>query len=127
MGTEESGDFIQTARAIKHGNSGGAPLDAAGRLVGICQAILSSNGGNQGAGFTVLVNFARSVTAQILKKRKVERGYLVMSIEAVTLELRKDVSDYEGVVYGRQGKEAFDGNESGEWGHDRRFLNRPMF
>jgi serine protease Do len=46
-------DFIQTDAAINMGNSGGALVDAEGRLVGINTAILSRTGGNQGIGFAV--------------------------------------------------------------------------
>ena len=96
MGIEEYEDFIQTDAAINPGNSGGALVDTDGRLVGICTAILSRNGGNQGVGFAVPVNLARNVMEQILKKGKVERGYLGVSIQDVTPELRKDFSVPEG-------------------------------
>lgn len=44
-------DFIQTDAAINQGNSGGALVDAKGKLVGINTAILSSDGQWQGIGF----------------------------------------------------------------------------
>jgi serine protease Do len=47
-------------------------------------------------GFAVPVNLARSVMEQILKKGKVERGYLGVSIQDVTPELRKDFDVPEG-------------------------------
>lgn len=96
MGIEAYEDFIQTDAAINPGNSGGALVDSDGRLVGICTAILSRTGGNQGVGFAVPVNLARNVMEQILKKGKVERGYLGVSIQDVTPELRKDFSVPEG-------------------------------
>jgi serine protease Do len=96
MGIEEYEDFIQTDAAINPGNSGGALVDTEGRLVGICTAILSRSGGNQGVGFAVPVDLARSVMEQLLKKGRVERGYLGVSIQDVTPELRKDFDVPEG-------------------------------
>jgi serine protease Do len=96
MGIEEYEDFIQTDASINPGNSGGALVDTDGRLVGICTAILSRSGGNQGVGFAVPMDLARSVMEQILKKGRVVRGYLGVSIQDVTPELRKEFSVPEG-------------------------------
>ena len=68
-------NFIQTDAAINPGNSGGALVDVEGRLVGINTAIFSRSGGNQGVGFAVLVNLARSVMERLIKFGKVTRGY----------------------------------------------------
>lgn len=69
-------DFIQTDAAINPGNSGGALVDAEGRLVGINTAIISPSGGNNGIGFAVPVNMARTVLERLLAGGKVVRGYL---------------------------------------------------
>ncbi len=50
--------FIQTDAAINVGNSGGALIDASGRLVGINTAILTRSGGSDGIGFAVPSNLA---------------------------------------------------------------------
>ena len=96
MGIEEYEDFIQTDASINPGNSGGALVDTQGRLVGICTAILSRSGANQGVGFAVPVDLARSVMDQILMKGKVVRGYLGVSIQDLTPELLKDFAVPEG-------------------------------
>ena len=96
MGIEEYEDFIQTDASINPGNSGGALVDTEGRLVGICTAILSRSGGNQGVGFAVPIDLARNVMEQILKKGHVVRGYLGVSIQDVSPELRKEFSVPEG-------------------------------
>jgi serine protease Do len=80
-------DFIQTDAAINPGNSGGALVDAEGRLIGINAAILSRTGGNQGIGFAVPSNLARSVMESLIKTGKVVRGYLGVSIQDITPEL----------------------------------------
>ncbi len=96
MGIEEYEDFIQTDAAINPGNSGGALVDTEGRLVGICTAILSRSGANQGVGFAVPADLARGVMKQILARGHVVRGYLGVSIQDVTPELRKDFPVPEG-------------------------------
>jgi len=80
-------DFIQTDAAINPGNSGGALVDAEGRLIGINTAILSRSGGNQGIGFAVPINMARTVMTSLITNGKVVRGYLGVGIQNVTPEL----------------------------------------
>ena len=90
MGRElEYQDFIQTDAAINPGNSGGALVDAKGRLVGVNTAILSRSGGNNGIGFAVPVNLARSVMQNLIQHGRVVRGYLGVLIQDVTPELGK--------------------------------------
>jgi serine protease Do len=69
-------DFIQTDAAINMGNSGGALVDAEGRLVGINTAIISPTGGSIGLGFAVPINMVRRVMDSIVSEGKVTRGYL---------------------------------------------------
>ena len=77
LGIENYEDFIQTDAAINPGNSGGAMIDLHGDLIGINTAILSGGGGgNQGVGFAIPINMARSVMEQIVGHGKVVRGYL---------------------------------------------------
>ncbi|MGV3772496.1 MAG: DegQ family serine endoprotease [Verrucomicrobiales bacterium] len=77
-------DFIQTDAAINPGNSGGALVDAQGRLIGINTAILSRSGGNQGIGFAVPINLAKSVMESIIQHGRVVRGFLGVNIQDVT-------------------------------------------
>ena len=83
-------DFIQTDAAINPGNSGGALVDAEGRMIGINTAILSRSGGNQGIGFAIPTNLARSVMESLVKYGHVTRGYLGVSIQDVTPMLAKE-------------------------------------
>ena len=77
-------DFIQTDAAINPGNSGGALVDSQGRLVGVNTAIVSRGGGNNGVGFAVPANLARSVMENIVEHGRVIRGFLGVNIQDVT-------------------------------------------
>jgi len=60
-------NFIQTDAAINRGNSGGALVDAAGRLIGIPTAIQSNfSGGNIGIGFAIPANMALNIVQRLL-------------------------------------------------------------
>jgi len=90
LGIEGYEDFIQTDASINPGNSGGAMIDLHGDLVGINTAILAENGGgNQGIGFAIPINMARSVMDQIVTHGKVVRGYLGLVPQDVTPALAK--------------------------------------
>jgi serine protease Do len=90
LGIENYEDFIQTDAAINPGNSGGAMIDLRGNLIGINTAILSGgSGGNQGVGFAIPINMARSVMEQIVGHGKVVRGYLGLYPQDVTPTLAK--------------------------------------
>ncbi len=90
LGIENYEDFIQTDAAINPGNSGGAMIDLHGDLIGINTAILTGGGGgNQGIGFAIPINMARSVMDQIVSHGKVVRGYLGLLPQDVTPTLAK--------------------------------------
>lgn len=80
-------DFIQTDAAINQGNSGGALVDARGRLVGINSAIISPNRGSIGIGFAVPVNLASSIMRSLIETGRVARGYLGVAVDPITAEL----------------------------------------
>jgi serine protease Do len=89
FGVTDYEDFIQTDAAINRGNSGGALVDAEGRLVGINTWIISGSGGNQGIGFAVPANMARGVMDQLIKTGKVTRGMLGVIIGELTPDLAR--------------------------------------
>ncbi len=84
-------DFIQTDAAINQGNSGGALVDARGRLVGINSGIATTNRGNIGIGFAVPINLAHSVTTSLITHGVVLRGYLGVSSETLTPDLAESL------------------------------------
>jgi len=97
-------DFIQTDAAINLGNSGGAMIDLHGDLIGINTAILAENGGgNQGIGFAIPINMARSVMDQIVSHGKVVRGYLGLYPQDVDPALAKQfgLSQPTGALVGQ--------------------------
>ncbi|MDD5170791.1 MAG: Do family serine endopeptidase, partial [Syntrophales bacterium] len=91
VGLADYEDFIQTDAAINPGNSGGALVNIRGELIGINTAILSSSGGYQGIGFAIPTNMAKVVMDSLIKKGKVVRGWLGVSIQPVTPELAKNL------------------------------------
>lgn len=72
-------NFIQTDAAINPGNSGGPLVNLRGELVGVNTAIISRTGGNQGIGFAIPANTARSIADQLIESGRVERGRLGVS------------------------------------------------
>jgi len=86
MGIEDYESFIQTDAPINPGNSGGALVDTHGQLIGINTAILSRSGGNQGIGFAIPSDLARSVMTSLIKYGRVSRGYLGIKLEELTPE-----------------------------------------
>ncbi|HKK19266.1 MAG TPA: Do family serine endopeptidase [Opitutales bacterium] len=69
-------DFIQTDAAINLGNSGGALIDAWGRLIGINTAIVSRSGGSIGIGFAIPLNMVLNVARNLIDSGEVPRGML---------------------------------------------------
>jgi Do/DeqQ family serine protease len=94
-------NFIQTDAAINMGNSGGALVDAKGRLVGINSAIISPSRGNIGIGFAIPVNFAASVMNSLVETGTVTRGFLGVTTETVTADVAEQLGlpkDAKGVA-----------------------------
>ncbi len=100
LGIVDYEDFIQTDASINMGNSGGALIDAQGRLIGINTAILSRSGGNQGVGFAIPINMGRSVMDRLVTDGRVTRGFLGIGLQPLSPELaeRLDLKDQEGAL-----------------------------
>ncbi len=89
VGIADYEDFIQTDAAINPGNSGGALVNVRGELVGINTAIFSTTGGYQGIGFAIPSNMAKAVMEQLIKHKKVVRGWLGVSVQALSADMKK--------------------------------------
>jgi serine protease Do len=84
LGVSQFENFIQTDASINPGNSGGPLLNLDGKVVGINTAIVATG---QGIGFSIPVNMAREVLAQLIEKGRVVRGWLGIAIQELTDEL----------------------------------------
>lgn len=60
------GYFIQTDAPVNPGNSGGALVDMAGRLIGVNTAIVSRSGGSNGIGFAIPANLVKQALSLAL-------------------------------------------------------------
>ncbi len=77
---------IQTDAALNPGNSGGPLVDSRGQVVGINTAIIA---GAQGICFAVPVNTARFVIPQLIRHGRVQRGWIGVSGQTITLSRRR--------------------------------------
>jgi putative serine protease PepD len=83
---------IQTDAAVNPGNSGGALVDANGRVIGVTSSIasLGSTGGqagNIGLGFAIPSNEARDVADQLLKSGTVQHAFLGVTLRDGSVQL----------------------------------------
>ncbi len=72
--------FIQTDAAVNPGNSGGALVDAEGRLLGINTAIATQTGSFAGYSFAIPVNMVTRIANDIIEFGSYQRGYLGINI-----------------------------------------------
>jgi serine protease Do/serine protease DegQ len=94
-------DFIQTDAPINKGNSGGALIDAKGRLIGVNSAIVSNNQGSVGIGFAIPINLARNIMNSLIETGTVARGYLGVTTDPLTPEIAESFNlpkDTRGVI-----------------------------
>ncbi len=75
-------DFLQTDAAINPGSSGGPLVNLDGEVIGINTAIASQSGSNSGVAFSIPINLVKRVTAQLLDRGSVARGYLGLQLTA---------------------------------------------
>jgi serine protease Do len=80
-------DFIQTDASINPGNSGGPLFNSTGQVIGINSVIYSKTGTNNGIGFAIPIDLARTVMDQLKAHGRVVRGWLGVEIQEVTNDL----------------------------------------
>lgn len=84
---EESGaiytNMIQTDAAINSGNSGGALVDAEGKLIGINTLIMSTSGTSSGVGFAIPVDYAFGIAEQIIQGKSPSHAQMGVSMITV--------------------------------------------
>lgn len=82
-------DLIQTDASISPGNSGGALLDASGRVVGINEAYIPPAAGAVSLGFAIPAATVLDVTKQLLADGKATHPYLGISTSQVTAAIQR--------------------------------------
>ena len=95
--------FIQTDAAVNPGNSGGALVDAEGRLLGINTAIASRNGSFQGYSFAIPVNLMKRIVDDIMEFGSYQRPLLGINIQDLDSEYADSlgINITQGVVVER--------------------------
>lgn len=92
--------FIQTDAAVNPGNSGGALVDANGRLIGINSAIATPTGVFAGYSFAIPVNLVRRIADDLIKYGEYKRAYLGAEIATMDNEVAEalDLQYVKGVA-----------------------------
>jgi len=93
-------EYIQTDAAVNPGNSGGALVDANGRLVGINSAIASKTGYYTGYSFAIPSNLMVKVVRELIQHGSFDRGRFGVGVVPLDEELKKElnISGEHGVV-----------------------------
>jgi serine protease DegS len=92
LGVTTFENFIQTDAAINFGNSGGALVNAQGRMIGLNSAIAGRQAGIEGIGFAIPADLVRGVVDAILRDGRVVRGWIGV--------IPRDLSPAEFAQYG---------------------------
>src|SRR5438094_3220723 len=93
-------NFIQTAASINPGNSGGPLVNLRGEVIGINTAIVATG---QGIGFAIPANMVKRVTAQLIDRGRVQRGWIGVALQPMSAELAQamGLSDTRGAIVAR--------------------------
>jgi S1-C subfamily serine protease len=78
--TEILFDMLQTDAPITQGSSGGALVDAEGRLLGITAAIGVSSAGAEGIGFAIPVELVTRITDELIETGEVQHAFLGVTL-----------------------------------------------
>ncbi len=99
-GSRSIESFIQTDAAVNPGNSGGALVNAEGKLLGINSAIATQTGTFAGYSFAIPINIAKKVVDDIIEFGSSQRALIGIDIQDLdsdyAKELNLDIS--QGVV-----------------------------
>ncbi|MFA6593259.1 MAG: trypsin-like peptidase domain-containing protein, partial [Bacteroidales bacterium] len=86
--------FIQTDAAVNPGNSGGALVNKAGKLVGINTAIVSETGSYSGYSFAIPSAIVKKIVSDLIDYGSVKRavlGITMMPLDAIDEKTSKDL------------------------------------
>ena len=96
-------DLLQTDAPISPGNSGGAVVDAHGKVIGITDAYIPPQQGAVAIGFAIPAATAVSVADQLLEKGRVEHAFIGIQPAQLSPEVAREFGLDEStgvVVYG---------------------------
>ena len=93
-------EVLQHDAAVNPGNSGGPLVNIRGQIVGINSAIYTRTGGFQGISFAIPSNTVRRVMDAIVSRGRAVRGWLGVSLQAVTPRLAQSfgLPDTRGAI-----------------------------
>src|SRR5437588_4313478 len=93
-------NFIQTDASINPGNSGGPLVNLRGEVIGINTAIVATG---QGIGFAIPANMVKRVTAQLIDRGRVQRGWIGVALQPMSAELAQAMGrpDTKGAIVAR--------------------------
>jgi len=93
-------NFIQTDASINPGNSGGPLVNLRGEVIGINTAIVATG---QGIGFAIPANMVKRVTAQLIDRGRVQRGWIGVALQPMSAELAQamGLTDTKGAIVAR--------------------------
>jgi serine protease Do len=92
IGSGPYDDYIQIDAPVNKGNSGGPTFDVDGGVIGVNTAIFSPSGGSVGIAFAIPADTVRTVVAQLKDKGSVLRGWIGVSVQAITPELAQQLN-----------------------------------
>jgi Do/DeqQ family serine protease len=97
LGTGTYEDFIQTDASINPGNSGGPLVNIDGEVIGINAMIIQPG---TGIGFAIPINMAKQILNDLIKKGKVTRPWLGISVQDLSPELAEHfkIKEKEGAL-----------------------------
>ncbi len=90
-GSKSIESFIQTDAAVNPGNSGGALVDAQGRLLGINTAIATNTGSFQGYSFAIPISIATKVVDDLIQYGETQRGLIGIDIQDLDSESAEEL------------------------------------
>ncbi len=100
QGNRSIESFIQTDAAVNPGNSGGALVDANGRLLGINTAIATRTGSFAGYSFAIPCNIVTKIVEDLIKYGKSQRGLIGIDITDLDSEQAEELGLDESITQG---------------------------
>ncbi len=92
--------MIQTDAAINSGSSGGALVDAEGRLIGITSAIGVSTAGPEGIGYAIPIELVKRITDEIIETGDVEHPFMGVTMSSYLSEADDGAIVPSGAIIG---------------------------